>query len=67
MNEKGILPGVAIERINRGVVTGLEMLAKDRLLIVSSGGTFVFECDINKMGETALFVSECERPSYGKD
>ena len=63
MKDHGLLPSVALERINRGVITHVDLVDANRLLIVSSAGTFIVESGINKQGITCLFWSETERPA----
>lgn len=63
MKETGILPSIALDRINRGVVTNVEMIDASRMLIVSSSGAFIVEVGMNTSGCHSLFFSETERPA----
>ena len=62
MKESGILPSIALERINRGVITHVEMIDVNNLMIVSSSGTFIVSGDINECESVRLFFAETERP-----
>jgi hypothetical protein len=62
MKTNGILPSIALERLNRGVITYVDLIDADRLLITSSAGVFIVEGDTDKQGITCLFWSEVDHP-----
>ncbi len=61
MKTNGILPYVALEKLNRGVVTHIDLIDANRLVITSSAGVFLVEGDTDKQGIKCLFWSEVDQ------
>ncbi len=61
MKTNGILPSVALEKLNRGVITHIDLIDANRLVITSSAGVFLVEGDTDKQGIKCLFWSEVDQ------